>query len=109
MRNPAAARWIILLFKLRAVLVLAVLMVIFSAMMPAFLTLNNLSILSKHVAIGAILSVGMTFVILAGGIDLSVGSIAGLSGMIAGGVLTFGVTGHPAGAATAVLLALGVS
>jgi erythritol transport system permease protein len=109
MKNPAAARSVILLFKLRAVLVLALLMVLFSAMMPAFLTLNNLSILSKHVAIGAILPVGMTFVILAGGIDLSVGSIAGLSGMIAGGVLTFGIASHHAGAMTAVVLALGVS
>ena len=39
-----------------------------------------------EVAINAILGIGMTFVILTGGIDLSVGSIVGLTGMIAGGL-----------------------
>ena len=48
---------------------------------------SNLSILVKHVAINAILAIGMTFVILSGGIDLSVGSIAGLCGIVAGGLL----------------------
>jgi erythritol transport system permease protein len=52
---------------------------------------NSLSILSKHIALLAILAIGMTFVVLAGGIDLSVGSIAGLAGMVAGYLLTQGV------------------
>ena len=43
--------------------------------------------MTKHVAINAILAIGVTFVILTGGIDLSVGSIAGLSSMIVGGLL----------------------
>jgi len=55
------------------------------------LTANNLSILAKHVAISAILAIGMTFVILTGGIDLSVGSVAGLAGMVIGYLLTEGV------------------
>ena len=59
---------------------------------PEFLTANNLSILTKHVAITALLAVGMTFVILTGGIDLSVGSIAGLGGMVAGYLLTQGLS-----------------
>jgi erythritol transport system permease protein len=50
-----------------------------------------MTILVKHVAINAILAIGMTFVILSGGIDLSVGSIAGLSGMIAGALISQGV------------------
>ena len=45
----------------------------------------------KHVAINAILAVGMTFVILSGGIDLSVGSVAGLAGIIAGGLIHSGL------------------
>ena len=57
---------------------------------PEFLTANNLSILTKHVAITALLAIGMTFVMLTGGIDLSVGSIAGLGGMVAGYLLTQG-------------------
>src|SRR5215471_14113530 len=74
------------LFRLRALIVLVALVVVFTAMSPAFLTSGNLTILVKHVAINAILAIGMTFVILSGGIDLSVGSIAGLAGIIAGGL-----------------------
>ena len=73
-----------LIFQLRAVIVLVLLTAAFAFASPAFLTGGNLTILVKHVAINAILGVGMTFVILSGGIDLSVGSIAGLSGIIAG-------------------------
>ncbi|MGA8041169.1 MAG: ABC transporter permease [Terracidiphilus sp.] len=83
--------------KARAVAVLIALLVLFSLMAPAFLTINNLSILIKHVAISAILAIGMTFVVLTGGIDLSVGSVAGLSGMFAGYLLTQGI---PIGGAT---------
>lgn len=80
-----------LLFRLRAVLVLAALLAVFSSLSPAFLTTANLTILVKHVAINAILAVGMTFVILSGGIDLSVGSVAGLAGIIAGGLIHDGL------------------
>jgi erythritol transport system permease protein len=78
-------------FQLRAVIALVVLLAVFSILSPAFLTAANLTILLKHVAINAIMAVGMTFVILSGGIDLSVGSIAGLAGMIAGGLIDRGL------------------
>jgi erythritol transport system permease protein len=68
------------------------LLILFSALAPEFLTANNLTILTKHVAISALLAVGMTFVVLTGGIDLSVGSIAGLGGMVAGYLLTQGIS-----------------
>jgi erythritol transport system permease protein len=55
------------------------------------MTVQNLVIMSKHVAINAILVLGMTFVILTGGIDLSVGAVVGLSGMIAGGLIYEGL------------------
>nr|WP_255500973.1 ABC transporter permease [Caulobacter sp. RHG1] len=51
----------------------------------------------KHVAITAILAIGMSFVILTGGIDLSVGSIAGLGGMVAGALILNGLTIAPLG------------
>jgi len=55
-----------------------------SLMSPYFLTQNNLfNILDQSVVIG-IVAVGMTFVILTGGIDLSVGSVAGLTGVVLG-------------------------
>ncbi|QHN03021.1 ABC transporter permease [Granulicella sp. WH15] len=107
--QPRFASLVLLLLKLRAVLVLFALLVAFSILTPSFLTTNNLSILAKHVAISAILAVGMTFVVLAGGIDLSVGSIAGLSGMVAGGLLTVGIAGHVTGAVPAAIIALIVS
>jgi ribose transport system permease protein len=55
-----------------------------SLLSPYFLTTNNVfNILDQSVVIG-IVAVGMTFVILTGGIDLSVGSVAGLTGVILG-------------------------
>ena len=74
----------LLLFQLRAFIALIILGVAFALMTPSFLTSGNLVILTKQVALNAILGIGMTFVILTGGIDLSVGSIVGLCGMVAG-------------------------
>lgn len=57
-----------------------------------FLTLTNLDNLIRQVAVFAILSVGQLFVILTGGIDLSVGSILGLSGGVTALLLASGVS-----------------
>ena len=84
-------RALLFVFKARAVFVLLALVVLFASLTPAFLTANNLQILTKHVAIAAILAIGMTLVVLTGGIDLSVGSVAGLAGMLVGYLLTQGV------------------
>ncbi|CAH1651943.1 Ribose import permease protein RbsC [Hyphomicrobiales bacterium] len=55
-----------------------------SLLSPYFLTQSNIfNMLDQSVVIG-IVAVGMTFVILTGGIDLSVGSVAGLTGIILG-------------------------
>ena len=55
-----------------------------SILSPHFLTSNNLwNVLDQSVVVG-IVAIGMTFVILIGGIDLSVGSVAGLTGVILG-------------------------
>jgi erythritol transport system permease protein len=97
--SAPANRLLFLVLKLRAVLMLVILLALFTALSPTFLTANNLSILAKHVAISALLAVGMTFVVLTGGIDLSVGSVAGLSGIVAGllitGVSIGGVVHYP--------------
>lgn len=79
------------LYRLRALVALVALVLVFSILSPSFLTSGNLVILSKHVALNAILAIGMTFVILTGGIDLSVGSVVGLAGMIAGALLHRGL------------------
>ena len=89
--SPARASLVSLVLRLRAVIALVVLSIVFSLLSPEFLTTGNLAILIKHVAINAILAIGMTFVILSGGIDLSVGSVVGLCGMIAGGLVSRGL------------------
>src|ERR1700693_4373780 len=58
--------------------------IVLTILSPHFLTSNNLlNVLDQSVVVG-IVSIGMTFVILIGGIDLSVGSVAGLTGVLLG-------------------------
>lgn len=92
---PARATVVELLLRLRALVALCLLVIVFSWLTPEFLTTGNLTILIKHVAINAILAMGMTFVILSGGIDLSVGSVAGLAGMIGGALIGTGLVLRP--------------
>ena len=54
---------------------------------PHFLTVSNLLNIVQQTSINAIVAAGMTFVIISGGIDLSVGSIVALSGVVLGVVL----------------------
>lgn len=68
----------------RAFLALVAIVIIFASLSPNYLTVDNLLIMGKHVAINALLAIGMLLVILKGGIDLSVGSILVLSGVVAG-------------------------
>ncbi|MEU8200103.1 ABC transporter permease [Streptosporangium sp. NPDC049046] len=75
------------LFELRALIALAVVVAVFGLLSDSFLTVPNLVTMTKHVAITAIIALGMLLVIVKGGIDLSVGSIAGLSGVVAGELL----------------------
>ncbi|MGH3639561.1 MAG: substrate-binding domain-containing protein, partial [Mycobacterium sp.] len=69
-------------FELRAFIALGVLIVVFALLSDSFLSTANLITMTKHVAINAVLALGMLLVILKGGIDLSVGSIVGLSGVV---------------------------
>jgi len=57
--------------------------VVFALLSPSFLTLNNLINVTLQIAIYGILAVGMTVVMVSGGIDLSVGSIVALAGVMA--------------------------
>jgi ribose transport system permease protein len=68
-------------------LALVVELVGFSFLSPYFLTEENLLKVSLQVSITAIIAAGMTFVILTGGIDLSVGSIVALAGIVATSLL----------------------
>ncbi len=80
------------LLKGRTFIVLILLVIFFSIASPSFLQLSTLTMVAKHVALYGILALGMTFVIITGGIDLSVGAVVGLVGMLAGGLLQEGLT-----------------
>lgn len=99
--NKAAKRdnskLLMTLLKGRTFIVLIILLIFFSIVNDKFLAVTTLTMLAKHVALYGILAIGMTFVIITGGIDLSVGSVVGLTGMIAGGMIQEGVTLNFAG------------
>jgi erythritol transport system permease protein len=79
------------LFEGRAFIALLIIIVVFSSMSANYLTVDNLITMTRHVAVNAILALGMLLVILNAGIDLSVGSTVGLSGVVAGYLLQHGV------------------
>lgn len=74
--------------ELGLILILVALMVVFSLMSPYFFTSRNLLNITRQVSITLIVAIGMTFVILTGEIDLSVGSSAALVGVATAAVLT---------------------
>jgi ribose transport system permease protein len=73
------------------ILILIVLFVALSLASNTFFTARNLSNLLRQTSINGIVALGMTFVIVSGGIDLSVGAVVGLSGMIAALLMSQGV------------------
>ena len=90
----------------RSVLILLVICVFATILSQSFLSVTNLFNVFKQITVAGIVGCGMTFVILTGGIDLSVGSILGLSGVLASGVLAS--TGNTA-VAVAVSLTVGIA
>lgn len=83
---------LLLVLKLRTFIALFLVAGFFAIMAPNFVSAANALIMSKHVALNALLAIGMTYVIVSGGIDLSVGSIVGLTGMVAGGLILHGLS-----------------
>ncbi|GGA12292.1 sugar ABC transporter permease [Salipiger profundus] len=73
-----------ILLEGRAFFALVAIIIVFSILSPVYFSVGNFLIMSSHVAIFGLLAIGMLLVILNGGIDLSVGSTLGLSGVIAG-------------------------
>jgi len=89
-----------------AVLVLLVaIFILFSISQNLFFTSANLQNLLTSVSILWVVSMGMTFVVLTGGIDLSVGSLLALSGLILSKL--FNSVGMPSGIAIVLTLAAG--
>ena len=90
--------------QLGTILGLVGLGVLLTILTPHFLTISNLLNVTQQTTINAIIAVGMTFVILSGGIDLSVGSIVALAGVVLGSALQAGL---PMPAAIALSLVMG--
>ena len=74
--------------KLLALLSLAMLIVIFSVLNPAFRSIDNIFTIILATCVNGILALGVTFVIITGGIDLSLGTIMTFSAMMGGIAIT---------------------
>jgi ribose/xylose/arabinose/galactoside ABC-type transport system permease subunit len=89
-------------------LALAGLVVVASVFIPGFISRANLTTILLHASINGILALGSIFVIITAGIDLSVGSVVGLAGVLAAATLTSGevlrLVGPAGGAVLAVLV-----
>ena len=85
--------------------VLGVLIAFFSFKSPNFLTATNFTALANQIPAAILIAVGMTFVLITAGIDLSVGSVVGLSGAVLG--LCLDRLGVPLPVAIAACLAVG--
>ena len=72
-----------ILDKYKSLIGLIILCVVITIVSPAFMTLSNITNIFTQVSTNAIIAIGMTFVILTGGIDLSVGSTVAISGALA--------------------------
>lgn len=93
--------------KLGPVLILLVLFGLLAAIIPGFITTRNLRTIAIQSAVTAIIAFGETLVIIAGGIDLSVGTVMSFS-MVVMGVLNVYV-GLPLGIAVFGALLAGIS
>jgi len=92
--------------RLRPVIGLVILAVAISLLSPRFLTTGNIINVLRQTSINAVIATGMTFVILTGGIDLSVGSILAYAGVIMAALLA---TQLPLLASIALVLLLGAA
>ena len=107
----AGATWLTRIGDLRkareinVLLALLVVSTLISLASPYFLTTNNLMGVARAFSLTAIMSVGMVMVIITGGIDLSVGSVMGLSSLVT--ALMF-AAGMPSGVAIAAGLGVGL-
>ena len=100
---------------IRLIAVFCALVVVAALISPYFFTLGNLANIARQAAAVAVVAVGMTFIIMTGGIDLSVGAIVALSSAVIakfdgnlGLMLLVGLgTGTLAGAVNGVLVTIG--
>ncbi|MDX1284057.1 MAG: ribose ABC transporter permease [Draconibacterium sp.] len=78
------------LIKFQSIIALMLMCIVLSFLTDRFLTGENAWNVMRQISVNVVISVGMTLVILTGGIDLSVGSILAISGAVTAGMLKFG-------------------
>jgi ribose transport system permease protein len=89
-------------------LALLILLAVFALLSPLFLTAGNIGNILTQIAINVCLAVGMTFVILIGGIDLSVGSVMAFCAVVSATLLTIDGLPVPVAVALSVLVSIAV-
>jgi ribose transport system permease protein len=104
--KSAADPWLSVLQRYQGLVGLLLLLIVAFFTEPAFFKPANLQNVLNQVAIPGVMGIGMTFVILTGGIDLSVGSLLGLLTCIAA---TWAKDGAPLGPTSAYVLLLGTA
>ena len=75
-------------YPLVGLIIVSIVMVFASS---SFLSTSNITNIMRQVSVNALIAVGMTFVILTGGIDLSVGAVMALAGTVAAGLMAAGL------------------
>lgn len=83
--------WKEILLKYRSIIGLVLFSIIISFLNSRFLTVSNILNVLRQTSINSIIAAGMTFVVITGGIDLSVGSTLALSGAFAASLIGAGV------------------
>ena len=73
--------------KYKSLIGLLILCMVISFITPRFLSITNIKNVLTQVSVNAVIAIGMSFVILTGGIDLSVGSILAVSGAVAASIM----------------------
>ena len=73
--------------KYGILIVLVVMWLLMLSVSPTFRTFNNMVNIFRQVSVNGIIAIGMTFVIMTGGIDLTVGSLIAVSGVVSGSIL----------------------
>lgn len=79
------------LAKGQSLIALVLMVVVMTFLSDSFLTADNGWNILRQISVNLCLSIGMTLIILSGGIDLSVGAILALAGAVAAGVLKNGI------------------
>jgi len=85
--------------RFRSLFALGLMVLVMSILSDQFLTADNGFNILRQISVNLCLSIGMTLVIVSGGIDLSVGAILGLAGAVAAGLLKNGLVIPPLGIA----------